>query len=249
MLFFRSAGRAGLLMSLVLFAPPLQAASRPRVAVEIAPAKIERRTFDPANPPAEMPKLTPPEVGTCVYRFGCSTEMQAEGASSRGRLKPGRVTEVVLQASLEVTLWTPRGGPAKILAHEEAHREIAEFYYDNAEAIGRELARRTIGTQLKTRTKKAMEAELDALQKGVIREFLSETATRCDYAQARFDAITAHSMNPISESAAMARAIAAEESAYAQTDSGRIAPAGSASETQTGSAAATRRFPPTRPAR
>jgi hypothetical protein len=249
MLFVRSAIPAGFLMSLVLFAPLLRAASRPKVVVEIAPAKIERRTFDPANPPAEMPKLRPPEVGTCVYRFGCSTEMQAEGASSRAGLRPGRVTEVVLQTSLEVTLWTPRGGPATILAHEEAHREIAEFYYDNAEKIGRELAQRAIGTQLKTRTKKAMEAELDVLQKHVIREFLRETATRCDYAQARFDAITAHSMNPISESAAMARAIAAEESAYAQTGGERFAPVRAATETQTGSAAATRRYPPTRPAR
>lgn len=246
---FRSVLRAGFLTLLVLSAPLLRAASSPKVVVEIAPAKIERRTFDPANPPAAMPKLTPPEVGTCVYRFGCSTEMQAEGTSSRSGLQPGRVTEVLLQASLEVTLWTPRGGPAKILAHEEAHREIAEFYYDNAEKIGRELAQRTLGTRLKTRTKKAMEAELDALQKRVIREFLRETATRCDYAQARFDAITEHSMNPISESAAMARAIAAEESAYAQTGSGRSTPATAASEPSTGSAAASRRYPPTRPAR
>lgn len=247
--FVRFALPVGFLLSLVLAAPALRAASRPNVVVEIVPAKIERRTFDPANPPAEMPKLTPPEVGTCVYRFGCSTEMQAEGARSRAGLRPGRVTEVVLQASLEVTLWTPRGGPAKILAHEEAHREIAEFYYDNAERIGRELAQRALGTQLKTRTKKAMEAELDGLQKHVIREFLRETATRCDYAQARFDAITGHSMNPISESAAMARAIAAEESAYAQSGRGRIAPASATMDPQPGSAAAARRYPPTRPAR
>lgn len=246
MLFVRSA-RAGLLISLGFFASLLRAASSPQVTVEIAPATIERRTFDPANPPAEMPKLTPPEVGTCVYQVGCSTEAQAEGERSRGQLQPGRVTEVVLRATLSITLWTPRGGPPKILAHEEGHREICEYYYDEAEQIGRRLAQRTLGARLSSRTRKAMTVELDVVQKRLIGEFLRETATRCDFAQGRFDAITAHSMNPISESAAMARAIAAEESAYAQTGSGRIAPARAASETQTGSAAATRRYPPTRP--
>lgn len=211
------------------------------VAIEIAPARIERRTFDPRHPPAEMPKLTPPEVGTCVYQFACSTEAQAEG--SRLSHKPARVTEIVLRATLTVTLWTPAGGPAKILAHEEGHREICEYYYDQAGEIGRRLAQRGLGLTLQARTKPAMTAELDRLQKSVIHEFLEETATRCDFAQARFDAITEHSMNPIAENVAMVRAIAAEEAVYARTRGG----AGAQPSSAAGAAAATGRFPPTRP--
>lgn len=231
---------AGLIAASAMAAP-----RAPAVVVEIAPAKIERRTFDPKHPPAEMPKLTPPEVGTCVYQFGCSTEAQAEGSHSRVSPRPARVTEVVVRASLSVTLWTPAGGPAKILAHEEAHRELCEFYYDQAGQIADRLGQSLVGRPLRARTKEAMEAELDQLQKGLIRQFLEETATRCDLAQARFDAITDHSMNPIGEDAAIARAIAAEEAVYAQLQ--RSAPA--AAPRGTGSAAATRRYPPTRPQR
>lgn len=238
----RSAVVVGLLLasgSAVLAAAP------PRVTVEAAPAKIERRTFDPRNPPAEMPKLTPPEVGTCVYQFACSTEAQASGSRARLGREPARVTEIALRASLTVTIWTPQNGPAKILAHEEAHREICEYYYDQAEAIGRRLAQRALGTPLQSRTTAGMEAELDRLQKSLIREFLHETATRCDFAQDRFDAITQHSMNPIGEQVALVRAIAAEEASYAQMKRGGVRGETSGA----GSAAAAGRYPPTRPKR
>ncbi|ACB74263.1 hypothetical protein [Opitutus terrae] len=243
MTFFRRPPAFSILRHFVLLILPLalSGAVTAPVTVEIAPAKIERRTFDPKHPPAGMPKLTPPEVGTCVYQFACSTEAQAEGAWL-GK-QPAHVTEIALRATLTVTLWTPAGGPAKILTHEEGHREICEYYYDQAEQIGRRLAQRVLGVALHARTKPAMTAELDRLQKGVIREFLEETATRCDFAQARFDAITEHSMNPIAENVAIVRAIAAEEASYAQTRGGPGArPASGA-----GAAAATGRFPPTRP--
>lgn len=213
-------------------------ARTPAVVIDIAPAKIERRTFDPANPPAEMPTLVPPEVGTCVYQFGCVTEAQAEGS----RVRTARVTQIELRATLTVTLWTPVNGPAKILAHEEAHREICEYYYDNARRVGRQLAERAIGTALRAKTRVDMEAELDLLQKQLIRRFLNETATRCDVAQARFDAITQHSMNSIAEEIAITRAIAAEEASYAQRGLNASPVPGSES-----AAAAARRYPPTRP--
>jgi hypothetical protein len=57
---------------------------------------------------------------------------------------------------------------------------------------------------------------LKKIQAAVIADYMRETATRCDAAQARYDAITEHSMNSIPESEAMARAMAEEESAYAQ---------------------------------
>lgn len=231
-----------MLLLLSLAPPSSDASPETAVAIEVVPAQIVRRTFDPKNPPADMPKLTPPEVGTCVYQFGCSTEAQARGSRSRLLPRPGRVTEIALRATLKVTLWTPVNGPAKILAHEEAHREICEYYYDNAEQVGRRLAERALGTTLRSKASAEMERELDALQKTLIREFLSETATRCDLAQARFDAITNHSMSPIAEDVALTRAIAAEEAMYAH----RVRPAAPA-EATTESAAAARRHPPTRP--
>ena len=216
-------------------------AAEPRsgdIVVKIEPAKITRRTFDPQNPPKEMPKLTPPEVGTCVYSFGCTTEVMMRG--TRGR--PARLSRVEVAARLTITLWTPQKGPPKILAHEEAHRAICEIYYERADLIARELAEREIGRQISAsiRDKALAELELKKIQNALIAEFMRETAGRCDFAQARFDAITEHSMNPIDESEAIALAIAEEQTAYARLNPART------DEVATRSSISPR-FPPTRP--
>jgi hypothetical protein len=57
---------------------------------------------------------------------------------------------------------------------------------------------------------------LKKIQNDLIAEFLRETATRCDFAQARFDVITQHSISPIDEAEALAQAIAAEEAEHAR---------------------------------
>jgi hypothetical protein len=184
------------------------------VVIKVDPPKITRRTFDPQNPPKDMPKLTPPEVGSCVYSFGCTTEVVMRG--TRG--KPARLSGVEVATRLTITLWTPLGGPAKILNHEEGHRAICEIYYEGADLIARELARREIGRKLSAaiRDKEAAEAELKRIQDALIATFMRETASRCDFAQARFDAITDHSMNPIDVGEAMTMALEEERAAYAQ---------------------------------
>jgi hypothetical protein len=185
------------------------------IEIKVGPAKITRRTFDRQNPPAEMPKLTPPEVGTCAYSFGCATEVVVHG--TRGR--PAKVTGVEVSTKLTITLWTPQGGNPKILAHEEGHREICEIYYAPAKSIARDLAKRAIGKPIaaSVRNTAATQAELKRIQNALIAEFMRETASRCDFAQARFDAITQHSMNPIPESDAIVRAAAEEEEHYAKS--------------------------------
>ena len=184
------------------------------VVVQVEPPVIIRRTFDPARPPSDMPKLTPPEVGTCVYSFGCTTEIEIRGMPGH----PARVTAVQVHPRLTITLWTPRDGPAKILAHEEAHRAISEVYYGPAESVARQLAQRELGRTLiaAASDRRAIDAELRAIQDRLIAAFLRQTATRCDFAQARFDAITEHSMNPIPEGVAIAQALAEERQAYAR---------------------------------
>ncbi|HTO04033.1 MAG TPA: hypothetical protein VL069_10045, partial [Opitutus sp.] len=185
------------------------------VVIKVEPTKVTRRTFDRQNPPAEMPKLTPPEVGTCAYSFGCATEVVVRG--TRGRT--AKVTGVEVSTRLTITIWTPQDGPPKVLAHEEGHREICEIYYAPAESIARELAKREIGRTLSVsvRDTAAAEAELKRIQNNLIAEFMRETAARCDFAQARFDAITQHSMDPIAESSAIVRAVAEEAAAYAKS--------------------------------
>jgi hypothetical protein len=149
-----------------------------------------------------------------VYSFGCSTEVVMRGV--RGRA--ARVTGIEVATRLSITLWTPEQGPPKVLAHEEGHRALAEMYYRLAEPVARRLAERELGKPIPApvRDQRAAEPELKKIQDALIAEYLRETASRCDFAQARYDAITEHSMNSTPETEAIARAVAEEEAEYAR---------------------------------
>jgi hypothetical protein len=186
-------------------------ASTPTTIVAMAPAEIGHRTFDPANPPAEMPKLTPPEVGTCVFKFECRMATAASGGSGP---MPTRVSEVALRGRLVVTIWTPVDVTARVLLHEEGHRRICELYYASADPLAHRIADEALGTPLYAQDKSELERELDRLQKRCIAEFLRETATRCEHAQRRFDAITDHSRNAVQVGSAIVEAIHEENAEH-----------------------------------
>ncbi len=202
------------------------------VTVEVQPPNVVRRTFDPANPPSDMPPLQPPEVGLCVYEFACEMETRVVRPAGFGGTRAARVTATTIATRLNVTLWTPLAGPAGVVEHEEGHRIIAEHYYRGARDVARRLGYEVLATplQVSTRGRPALEAALNDLQKRTIEAYLAETLERCTVAQERFDEITRHSRAPVPVDEAIARAIADETSAYEQ-----------------GRAPAPRRLPPTRP--
>ena len=85
------------------------------VVVHVTPAKIVRRSFDPARPPAEMPRLTPPEIGQCVYEFGCEMETRVVHRGVLAKPVRARITGTTLTTQLTITLWTPLNGPPGVV--------------------------------------------------------------------------------------------------------------------------------------
>jgi hypothetical protein len=211
-------------------------AARDGVSVDVQLPHIVRRTFDRAHPPPEMPPLTPPEIGLCVYEFACEMETRVVQPAGFRPVRTARVTATAFTTRLKVTLWTPTDDPAGVLEHEEGHRVIAEFYYRRAREIATRLGREVLATPLAVsgRGRPAIEAALKEVQHRVIQSYLAETLDRCTVAQQRFDEITQHSRARVAVDAAIAQAIADETSRYEQR------PASSPP-------AATRRAPPTRP--
>ena len=191
--------------------------AEPAFAVERTPPRIVRRTYDPQNPPAEMSrKLTLPEAGLCEFEFGC--EIQTGTATPRYGLGTvqATVTSIRLIPRLDLTIWTVTQANAKLRAHEEGHRELCELYYQRVDAVALRLARAAIGTKLTIdlrRREASTQEALDQFQNKLLEEFLRETARRCTIAQARYDLITAHGVNPIPEAEAITQAVADERSA------------------------------------
>ena len=191
----------------------LLAADEHPITIGKNPPKITRRAFDPKRPPAEMPKLNPPESGVCHFEFTSDAGI----GTFTDQIDPHTVEveidsfDVVLDLAVDV--WAMNGAPKKLISHEEGHRQICEYYYKDADAIARRLAQSMIGRKARgtgenkdAAAKKAMDALLSEFNL----TYMNETKVRCSACFKRYDEITHHGLLPISEADAIQQAIAAE---------------------------------------
>lgn len=192
-------------------------AQYPAVSIEQTPPRIIRRTYDAQNPPKEMlRKLQLPEAGLCQSDFGCKILVGTSAPRFGPTTAEATTTSVRLVMHLDLTIWTAIEANAKLLAHEEGHREIWETYYREAHAMALDVAGRAIGTRLTIPlqhgwiTGAVADKSRESLQVRLAEEFLQATAGRCIVANTLYDAITAHGTNAIDEAGAVAQAVAKE---------------------------------------
>ena len=174
---------------------------------------VRRTEFDPERPPPDMPTLTPPEAGVCNTTF----ELAASVSYSAEPLSPTTarvyVDELDLTTRLAFDIYTARGAPAKLRAHEEAHRQIAEHYYRNAPTIAAEIGRRLIGQTFDGAGIDPDAAQRDGFEKviaAIEQAYMARVRTPSAAANVRFDEITNHGLNDIAEAEAIALATGAD---------------------------------------
>lgn len=196
---------------LVAVTGEVSAATIPVSVTKKAP-RIAYRSYDPLNPPAEMSKkLTLPEAGLCDTEFGC--EIYTGTEMPRYRLGPvqATITSIRLILHLDITIWTVNAAPPKLHAHEEAHRRISEAFYRNADTLAYRLGAQALGKKLPVapvnRESSNREA-VEAFQGTLLAEYLQLTSRDCTVAQGRFDVLTAHGGNAITEDAALRQTLA-----------------------------------------
>jgi hypothetical protein len=113
---------------------------------------------------------------------------------------------------LRFQIFTLKGGPAKLRAHEEGHRAIGEHYYEDAGRIAGEIGRRLIGATFEGTGVDQDAAQRDGFGKVVgeiERAYMARVRIPSAAANERFDALTNHGLNPIDEAEAIRLAIAA----------------------------------------
>lgn len=192
------------------------------LSIDKEPVRIERKTFNPDHPPADMPTHTALEAGLCEYRFGCETRSEATQSRSWVKTLPAKISALQLKLQLQIVIWTIENAPQKIVDHEEAHRSIAEHYFAHAEIVAHRLGEAALGRKLNVPghdKNQALEEALHQLQNEIVEKYSQETAHRCTFAQERFDAITDHSRNSIPEKVAVAQALQEEENHYNESPS------------------------------
>jgi hypothetical protein len=200
-------------ISILVAAAGLRAEEEHPVTIHKTPPKIIRRAFDPAHPPSAMPKLTPPESGVCHFDFGCDAGIGVFVDPAGPNAVEVEIDSVDAVLTMEVDIWAIGGAPKKLLDHEEGHRQICEDYYKDADAIAQRIGKSFIGRKA-TGTGPTKQAATDAAQQTLLSEFnaayMNETRVPCSACQVRYDAITIHGLNAVSEADAIAQALKAQ---------------------------------------
>jgi hypothetical protein len=188
---------------------------RADVAIIRSPAVIQHHTFDPKNPPKEMPKLHASETALTQSFFSSDAKVggnvietvKTPAGDFKASVKVGKI-EMTLRMS--VTIWVPENAMAKIINHEDGHRKIAEHFYDAAEPITRKEAEAMIG-QIATGTGRDAQSAIDNAFDNVIqlacKKYLEKCEVPCGRAQEIYDQITGNGTNPVKEDKAVDEAV------------------------------------------
>jgi hypothetical protein len=168
-----------------------------------------RRTFDPANPPSDMPPLTQGENAACDSDFLSNATVAGETRQTDATHATVIITHIKMNLQLNITIWVPNDVTEHVAEHEQGHRQISEYYYQTADKLAERIAAPYIGKQVDMTG-----ADLQAASN----KFLQQTAAAiaADYnrelnpgpTQLLYDSITDHSRNDVVVKDAVAHAIA-----------------------------------------
>lgn len=189
------------------------------IAVRKAAPSVHHQTFDPNKPPANMPKLAPPEAAVTVCSFGFSAEPSYD-VVRRQREADGTFTAVIsvndvaVYVRLNIIIWTPKDASEKLKAHEEGHRKLDEMMYqklaeDAARAAGAEMDGHQFTGHGKSEGRAVSDAVTSMFQQAG-HDYLAQSSAINDQVNQAYDAITEHGSNDISVEQAIRQALERE---------------------------------------
>jgi hypothetical protein len=155
-----------------------------------------------------MPELKPPENAVCASDFLSNANVGAQGVQIDATHAKLTVNLIEVTLQLNITIWLPVNPPQTVVEHEEGHRQIAEYFYKNADAIARRVAEPYLGKTLDISGRDLRKAASVAVDKigGEITDAYNKEM-QVELTEARYDAITDHSRKDIPVPDAIAQAI------------------------------------------
>jgi hypothetical protein len=183
------------------------------------PVHFMPRTFDPANPPSDMPPLNPGELARTDSDFASSVHVSGQSRRVDTTRAVVTVTRIDVDLQLNLIIWAPPDAGPRIIDHENGHREIAEYYYQNADKIMERVADGFMGRQIEISGNDLFAEYTRALQT-VAREMNSQYHQQIDPepAQLLFDTITDHGRNGTAVKDAVAHALRNVSVEFRQAD-------------------------------
>jgi hypothetical protein len=176
--------------------------------IDKQPVRFTNRTFDPANPPPEMPPMTPGEAAVCDSNFVASANVSGNAHETDATHADVTVTQVKITLQLNITIWTPAEVSPHVMEHENGHRRISEHYYKTADKVAERIGARYLGRQIEISG-----ADLNGETAKQLQQMAAEITAEYgkelnpDPAQELYDSITDHSRNDVSVPDAVTHAI------------------------------------------
>jgi hypothetical protein len=173
------------------------------------PVRFATRTFDPANPPADMPPLTGAgEVAQCVSDFSAQANVGGEAQRPDGTHAVLTVNQITVTLQLSITIWAPAGASDRVMEHEEGHRQISEYYYRSADKLAAGIAASYMGKQV-TVTGADVNAEFHKALRDVGAQITEEYDKQLNPnpTQLLYDTITDHARNDVAVQEAVDHAL------------------------------------------
>ena len=178
--------------------PSPSPSAMPPLAIDKLPVAVTTRKFDPAAPPAEMPRLGAHETAECDSNFLSSASVRGITHNIDATHATLTITNVRMTLQLKINLWLPNEAAQNLIDHEEGHRQISENTYDTADKLAERIASAYIGKQIEITG-----PDLEGASDKTLQQLATEITTvygkelNPDPPQLLYDSITQHSRNNI----------------------------------------------------
>ena len=180
----------------------------PAVTIVRQPVNFARRTFDPAQPPSDMPPLTEGEYAACDSNFLSNATVAGQTRQTDLRHSMLTVTHIKMDLQLNLTIWVPQDANEHVAQHEEGHHQIAEYYYQSADKLAERIAMTYLGRQIEI-AGTDLQAEANQVLQQTAAAITAEYSRELNPgpAQLLYDSITDHSRNDVAVKDAVTHAI------------------------------------------
>lgn len=176
--------------------------------IDKQPINFVNRTFDPSNPPSDMPPLAYGEYGECDSHFLSNASVGGETLQIDATHATVTITRVKVTLQLNITIWLPAQSSQHVIEHEDGHRQISEYYYQTADGVAERIAATHMGKQIDISG-----TNQDAESSKALQQIATEITEEYDKelnpepTQLLYDSITNHGVNDVVSKDAAASAI------------------------------------------
>lgn len=155
-----------------------------------------------------MPPLKEGEIALCEASYISNVNVAGRGKQTDSTHEIVDVGHIKITLQLIVTIWLPQEASQHVVEHEEGHRQIAEYFYKDADKLVAQIAAQHVnqhdlvsGADLNAEFNKFLQAQGAAISD----EF--NQRLNPDPTQNLYDSITDHARNTISTADAIAQAL------------------------------------------